>query len=146
MICFICSITLLLLSSSVFVHCPNWCVYFQILYNTMDFCKWKMNLVWSCKWIICKRITAHTCWGVCVLLTHHIKFCMCDDSKLKKILVRVGVCACNRMSFINRPVAAHHSMLLCSLKVACKSNPHIGNIWTCTTTYSNWKYRQPRNS
>ena len=29
-----------------FEHLPHWwCVYFQILYNTMDFYKWKLNLI-----------------------------------------------------------------------------------------------------
>ena len=37
-----------------------------------------MNLTWSCKWIICKRITEHTCWSVRMQLTCHIKFCTCD--------------------------------------------------------------------
>ena len=60
---------LLLLSSSVFVRCPYWCAYFQILYNTMNFYEWKLNLIWSSKLIICKRITKHTCWSVGVLLT-----------------------------------------------------------------------------
>ena len=62
--CFICSVASRLLSSSVFVHRPHWCVYFQILYNTMDFWKWKINLIWSCKLIICYRITQHPCWRV----------------------------------------------------------------------------------
>ena len=60
---------LLLLSSSVFVPCPYWCAYFQILYNTMNFYEWKLNLIWSSKLIICKRITKYTCWSVGVLLT-----------------------------------------------------------------------------
>ena len=60
---------LLLLSSSVFVCYPYWCAYFQILYNTMNFSEWKLNLIWSSKLIICKRITKYTCWSVGVLLT-----------------------------------------------------------------------------
>ena len=38
-----------LLSSSVFVRRPHWCIYFQILYNTMDFCEWKINLKYEQK-------------------------------------------------------------------------------------------------
>ena len=68
--CFICSIALHLLSSSVFVCHPHWCVYFQILYTTMNFYEWILNLTWRCKWIICKRITEHICWRVGLLLTH----------------------------------------------------------------------------
>ena len=68
--CFICSIALHLLSSSVFLCHPHWCVYFQILYTTMNFYEWKLNLTWRCKWIICKRITEHICWRVGLLLTH----------------------------------------------------------------------------
>ena len=74
---------LLLLSSSVFVCHPYWCAYFQILSNTMDFYKWKLNLIWSSKWIICKRITKHTCPSVGVLLTCHIKICKYDNSMPK---------------------------------------------------------------
>ena len=58
---------------------PHWYVYFQILYETIDFYKWKRNLIWSYKWIICKKITEHTCWSVGVLL----KFCTCNDSTFK---------------------------------------------------------------
>ena len=50
---------------------------------TMDFYKWKLNLIWSCLWIICKRLTKHTCWSIGMLLTCHIKFCMCNDSMSK---------------------------------------------------------------
>ena len=50
--CFICSIALHLLS--------------QILDNTIDFYKWKLKLIWSCKWIIWKRITEHTCWSIAI--------------------------------------------------------------------------------
>ena len=81
--CFICSVASHLLSSSVSVHCPHWCVYFQILYNTMDFCEWKLKLTRSWKWIICKRITEHTCWSVAVQSTRHIKFFMCNNSMPK---------------------------------------------------------------
>lgn len=31
-------------------------------------------------------------------------------------------------------------LLLPKLKVACKSKLHIGKIWACVTTYSNWKH------
>ena len=56
------------------------CVYFLILYNTVHFYKSKLYLPWSCKWIIYKRITEHTCWSIGMELTRHIKFCMCDNS------------------------------------------------------------------
>ena len=68
--CFFCSIAFHLLSSSVLLCHPHWCVHFQILHTTMNFCQWKLNLMWSCKWIICKRITEHSCWRVGLLLTH----------------------------------------------------------------------------
>ena len=42
--CFICFVALHLLSSSVFVRRPHRCVYFQILYDTMNFYGWKLNL------------------------------------------------------------------------------------------------------
>ena len=67
--CFICPIALRLLSSSVFERHPHWCIYLKILYNTMDFYEWKLNLKWDCKWIICKKITEHTSWCVGLLLT-----------------------------------------------------------------------------
>ena len=101
--CFICSIASRLLSSGVFVRRPHCCLYFQILYNTIDFCKCKLNLIWSCKRIIWKRTTEHFCWSVGVLLTRHIKFCMCDHSTPKQILACVGTCECDRTPFINRP-------------------------------------------
>ena len=69
-----------------FCVCSHWCVYFQILYNTMDFYIWKLNLIWSCKWIICKRIIEHTYWSAGMLLICHRKFCMCDDTMPKQIL------------------------------------------------------------
>ena len=56
------------------MHLPHWCIYFQILYNTMDFFEWKLNLTWCLKWTNCKIVTEHTYWSVDVLLTHHIKF------------------------------------------------------------------------
>ena len=65
------------------VHSSHWCVYFQILYSTMDFYKWKLNLTWSCKWIICKMITEQTCWSVGVWLTSHMKFYTCNNSRPK---------------------------------------------------------------
>ena len=65
--CFICSVASRLLSSSVFVRCPYWCPYFQILYNTIYFYELKLKLIWSCKWTIWKRITEHTSWSVGVL-------------------------------------------------------------------------------
>ena len=66
-----------------FVRRYYWCVYFQILYNTMDFYERKLNLTWSYKWIIYKGISEQTCWSVGVWLTPHIKFCMCNDSTPK---------------------------------------------------------------
>ena len=81
--CFICSTALCLLSSSDFVHRPHWCVYLQILYNTMVLYEWKLNLIWSCKLIICKIITEHTCWSFSMLLTHHIKIFRRDNSMPK---------------------------------------------------------------
>ena len=80
---FIWSIASRLLSSSVFVRCPHWCVHFEILSNAMDFYQWKLKFTWSWKQIICKRITEHTCWSVGVKLTCHIKFCMCINSTPK---------------------------------------------------------------
>ena len=59
---FISFVALHLLSSSVFVRRPHRCVYFQILYDTMNFYVWKLNLSWSYKGIICKRITEPSCW------------------------------------------------------------------------------------
>ena len=100
---FSCSIASRLLSSSVFVRCPQWYAYFQILYNTMDFYKWKLNSIWSCKWIIWKRITEHTCWSVGVLLTCHIKFYTCNNSMPKQILAYVGTRECDRTLLIGRP-------------------------------------------
>ena len=85
------------------MHLSHWCVYFQLLYNTMDFYQWKLNLTWSCKWIIGKKITEHTCWSVGVQSTCHIKFCMCDDSMPKQILVCVGTRECDQTLFIDRP-------------------------------------------
>ena len=76
--CFICSLASHLLNSIVFVCHSHWCVYFRILYNTMDFYKWKLNLTWSCKWIICKRITENACWSVGVWLACCIKSYICD--------------------------------------------------------------------
>ena len=92
-----------LLSSGVFVRRPHCCLYFQILYNTIDFCKCNLSLIWSCKRIIWKRITEHFCWSVGVLLTRHMKFCMCDHSTPKQILACVGTCQCDSTPFINRP-------------------------------------------
>ena len=66
------------------MYCWHWCVYFQILYNAMDFYKWKFNLT-SCKWIISERITEHSYWSIGVWLTCHIKFCTCDNSSPKYI-------------------------------------------------------------
>ena len=57
-------------------------VYLQMLYDTMDFYEWKLNLTWTYKWIICKKISEHPCWSVDVKLTRHIKFCTCNDSRL----------------------------------------------------------------
>ena len=51
--------------------------------NTMDFYDWKLILIWTCKWIICKRMTKHTCWSVGVLLTCHRKLCKCDNGTRK---------------------------------------------------------------
>ena len=104
--CFICSVVSRSLSSSVFVRRSHWCIYFQILYNTMSFCKWKLNLIWSCKSVICKRITEYTCWSVGVRLTHHIEFCTCNDITPKEILACVGACECDRTPFIDRRVCS----------------------------------------
>ena len=101
--CFSCSIASCLPSSSVFVRCPQWYAYFQILYNTMDFYKWKLNSIWSCKWIIWKRITEHTCWSVGVLLTCHIKFYTCNNSMPKQILAYVGTHESDCTPLIGRP-------------------------------------------
>ena len=89
------------LVESVFEHHSCWCVYFQILYNTMDFYKWKLNLTW----ITCKTTTEITCWMAGMRLTLHITFCTCYDSIPKSILVCVGTCKCNRTPFIDRPDA-----------------------------------------
>ena len=43
---FISSFASRLLSSSVFVRGPHWCVSFQILCNTLDLYEWKLNLIW----------------------------------------------------------------------------------------------------
>ena len=51
----------------------------------MDFYECKLNLTWSCKWIICKRMTEHTCWSADVQLTHRIKFCMCDRVRFNRL-------------------------------------------------------------
>ena len=99
--CFICSVASRLLSSSVFVRRPHLRLYSQILYSTIDFYEWKLNLIWSCKWIVWKRITEHTCWSVGVLLTRHIKFCTCDHSTPKQILACVDTCECDRTPFID---------------------------------------------
>ena len=84
--CFICSVASCLLSSSDFVCCPHLqileSVYFQILYNTVGFYEWKLNLIWSWKWINCKRITEPTCWSLSMLLTHHVKFSMCNNRSI----------------------------------------------------------------
>ena len=47
------------------------------------------NLTWSCKWIICKRITEDTCWSVGVQLTCHTGLC--------------GHMECDGMPLIDRP-------------------------------------------
>ena len=94
--CFICSVASCSLGSSVLVCRSHWCVYFQILFNIMDIYEWKLSLSWSCKWIICKRITKHTCWSVGMWLTHHIKFCTCKNSILNTAMyghVQVQSCA-----------------------------------------------------
>ena len=49
-------------------------------FDTLDLYQWKLNFMWSCKWIICKRISEHTSSSVGSLLTHHIKFCRCNNS------------------------------------------------------------------
>ena len=82
---------------------PHWCVYFQLICNTVDFYKWKLNSTWSWKWIICRRITEYTCWSVGVQLTHHVMFCTCHNSMLNEILACVGMWECDRMPFIDRP-------------------------------------------
>ena len=82
--CFICSVAFCLLSSSVFKSPLRWCVYFQILYNTMDFHEWKVNLIpiklqmyylqkknWA-------RLLKHG-----MLLTRHLRICTCGDSMSK---------------------------------------------------------------
>ena len=86
----------------------------------MDIYKWKLNSLSSCKWIICKGITEHSCWSVGMQLTCHIKFCMCDDSMPKYILVCEGTGACNCMPFIDRAV-------FCSFE--CQH--YIKHFWLC---------------
>ena len=81
-----------------FLTMPN-----QKFSNTTNFYNWKLNITWSCKLIICKRITEYTWWSVSMLLTRHIKFCKCDDSTSKQIMACVGACECDRMPFIDRP-------------------------------------------
>ena len=82
--CFICSVAFCLPSSSAFKSPLRWCVYFQILYNTMDFHEWKVNLIpiklqmyylqkknWA-------RLLKHG-----MLLTCHLRICTCGDSMSK---------------------------------------------------------------
>ena len=82
--CFICFIASRFLSSSVFAHHPHWYVYFQILYNTTGFYKWKLKLTWSCKCITWKKITEHTCWSLGLLLTRLINFARAAIARLNK--------------------------------------------------------------
>ena len=44
---------------------------FTSKYFILQWISMNRNSTWSCKWIICKRITEHTCWRVGLLLTHH---------------------------------------------------------------------------
>ena len=87
----ICSVALLLLSSNVFVHRTHWCVYLQILYNTMDFYKWKLSLIWNCMNYLQKnngtQLLKH--WGAI---------------NSSYILACVGVYECNCTPLTNRPV------------------------------------------
>ena len=64
---------------------------FTCIYNTMECYESKLNVTWSCKWIICKMITGHTCWSLDMQLTCHIKFCTCNNSTPKSILACVDV-------------------------------------------------------
>ena len=68
------------------------------------FLRMETHLTWSYKWINCKRISEHTCWIVDVRLARHIKFCTCNDSTLKLILVCESACECDCTAFIGRPV------------------------------------------
>ena len=49
-----------------------------------------------------RRMTEHSFWSVVVRLTPHTKYCMCDDSTPKLILVCVGACRCNYTPIISR--------------------------------------------
>ena len=67
----------------------------------MDFDESKLNLTWNCKWIICKRITEHTCWSVGVRLTHHINFASATIAHLNKYWhgwACVNVIACHSLT------------------------------------------------
>ena len=75
MFCEICSIASCFAGLKCFSVSLALMYYFHILCNTMDSYKCKLNLTWSCKLLICKRITEYICWGVGVQLTHHIKVC-----------------------------------------------------------------------
>ena len=80
----------------------------------MDFYQWKLNLTWSYKWIICKKITEDTCWKVGVRLTRHIKFYTCDDNTSKSILAFGGACEYDHSPFIDRPVIRGLNVLILS--------------------------------
>ena len=62
----------------------GFCILFPLMFTSKYYIiQWtSMNRKWSCKWIICKQITEHTCWSVAMQLTYHIKFCPCDNSNL----------------------------------------------------------------
>ena len=78
--CFICSVASRLLDSGVFVPSSH-CVYFQIIYNTMDFYEWKLNLKLQMNYLQKDKWVR---WSVGVWLTHHIiKFCTCNNSTPK---------------------------------------------------------------
>ena len=75
------------LVQGIFVNLPHRSVYFQLLYNKMDFYKWELNLTWKHKWIICKRITEHTCW-LLLLLKKYIFVYHLLHSIFSKVLQR----------------------------------------------------------
>ena len=89
--------------SGMFPNLQNWCLRRSYTVCIWNFYKWKFNLIWSCKWITCKRITEHICWSVGTQLTCYINFCMCEDGTPKQLLACVGACECNRTPFIDRP-------------------------------------------
>ena len=112
----------------------------------MDFYNWKLSLKWSCKWIICKRITQLSCWsvGVCWLSFAHTT--IARPNKYGRVWTSSSVIA--RHSLTDLCIILHNNenwidLELKDLSVDCKPVNHISiyefALYFATCTFLNLK-------